>query len=524
MNEQHDHGADAAQERHEEERLSRRALLMGAATSIVAPLLGRARDATAATAPTGGVGKGAAPVPGAARWQHAVGDPRGSDIAVAVGRGREGRFGLMFKKLPPFAPEDGLLINLAWQMVDPRLPAPDVSDAADAFDNHDIPAGFTFLGQFIDHDMTLDTTPLTEQRVDPHGLTNFDTPTFDLGSVYGRGPTLDPQLYDPSRPGALLLVEHDGVLDLPRAADGTAILGDARNDENLIICQLQIAFIRLHNQFLDAGRSFAEAQRLTRWHFQWVIVHDFLPHVVGQDLVDSLLTRNASGQIKVKDGFYKPQNPNRPMMPLEYAVAAYRFGHSMIRPEYEAHDNHTRPIFGPEGFDFRGSRPLPPDMKIDWTYFYDVPGLPVPMGRNLARLIDTKLSQPLAHLPPTVVAPTLGAVTALAERNLLRGKRLGLPAGQDVALAMGFQPLSNADLGLNDVGWGGKAPLWFYVLKEAELHGGRRLGPMGGRIVAEVILGILTRDKNSYFNALTPFSPATPDFRMGDLLRLAGAV
>ncbi|HET7480728.1 MAG TPA: heme peroxidase family protein [Rubrobacteraceae bacterium] len=512
-----------AEERDDEGRISRRNLLFGAATSLIAPILGRPAAASAAPAPWT-VKRSSASVPGTPRWQHAVGDPRGADIAVAVKRTREARFGLMFKHLPPFLPPDELLIDLAWEMVDPRPPAPDVSEAADAFDNHDIPAGFTFLGQFIDHDMTRDTSPLSSWQLDPHGLTNFDTPFFDLGSVYGRGPRLDPQLYDQSTPGKLLLVEHDGVLDLPRAPDGTAFLGDPRNDENLIICQLQIAFIRLHNQFLAAGRSFAEAQRLTRWHFQWVIVHDFLPHVVGQDVVDSLLVQTGSGPIRTKNAFYNPVNPTRPMMPIEYSVAAYRFGHSMIRPEYEAHDGHTRPIFGVEGFDLRGSRPLPPDLKIDWTYFYDIPGLPVPMGRNFARLIDTKLSLPLTHLPPTVIADTRGAITSLAERNLLRGKRLGLPAGQDVARAMGMTPLSNAELGLTDPGWNEKAPLWFYVLKEAELGGGHRLGPIGGRIVAEVILGILALDKTSYFNARTPFSPDTADFKMGDLLHLAGAV
>lgn len=88
---------------------------------------------------------------------------------------------------------------------------------------------------------------------------------------------------------------------------------------------------------------------------------------------------------------------------------------------------------------------------------------------------------------------------------------------------MGVAPLANDILGLADPRWMGQAPLWFYVLKESELLGGQRLGPVGGRIVAEVLLGLLTVDSTSYFNAAIPWAPAGLSFAMGDLLRLAGA-
>ena len=142
----------------------------------------------------------------------------------------------------------------------------------------------------------------------------------------------------------------------------------------------------------------------------------------------------------------------------------------------------------------------------------------------MSRLIDTQLSLPLFKLPPTVVAPTAGAIVALAERNLLRGKRLGLPAGQDVAAAMGVKPLTNAQLGLTEPGWKNKAPLWFYILKESELLGGRKLGPVGGRIVAEVILGLMALDKSSYFNANPSFTPGAAGYRMGDMILAADAI
>ena len=182
------------------------------------------------------------------------------------------------------------------------------------------------------------------------------------------------------------------------------------------------------------------------------------------------------------------------------------------------------PIFGQDGYeDLRGNRQIPPTLWIDWNYFFEIPGMNPPDDRNMARLIDTQLSLPLSKLPSTVVVPTAGAIVALAERNLLRGKRLGLPAGQDVATAMGITPLTNAQLGLTEPGWKGKAPLWFYILKESELLGAKKLGPVGGRIVAEVILGLMALDKTSYFNGNPSFVPG-PNYKMGDFILAADAI
>jgi hypothetical protein len=311
-------------------------------------------------------------------------------------------------------------------------------------------------------------------------------------------------------------------VDLPRDEVGAAFLGDPRNDENLVIAQLQTVFLRLHNKFRDQGKTFAQAQQLCRWHYQWLIVHDFLPRIVGPDLVKRLIVIKG-GVLTAAPSFYKPKNPNRPFIPVEYAGAAYRYGHSMIRAEYEVQDGHTVPIFGRDGYeDLRGSRPIPENLWIDWNYFFDIPGVEQPDDRNMARKIDSQISMPLATLPSTVVAPTADAIVALSERNLLRGKRLGLPAGQDVAVAMGLKPLTNAELGLTDAGWNKKAPLWYYILKEAELGGGDRLGAVGGRLVAEVILSLITADKTSYFNANPGFNPGS-NFKMGDLILLADA-
>jgi hypothetical protein len=504
-------------------KLSRRGVLAGLTALALTPVVGGVSLSGGSGGPAVSVAAAAAPKKRRAlRASHAA-DQRGLDIAVKGGRDKEARFGLMFKKLPAFAPPDALLTALALQMNDGKKPLSDVKDSDVEFDIPSMPAGYIYLGQFIDHDMTLDTTPLTLQQQDPKGMTNFDTPRFDLASVYGKGPGGSPELYDPARPGYLLTDDHDDVRDLPRDDTGAAYLGDPRNDENLIVAQLHAVFLRLHNKLRDEGTSFEQAQQLLRWHYQWLIVHDFLARIVGPDVVARLIRRKPT-KLEFLGTFYKPKNPKRPYMPVEYSGAAYRFGHSMIRAEYEVHDGHTIPIFGNEGHqDLRGTRRIPADLWIDWNYFFEIPGMDTPDDRNMARKIDTQLSLPLSTLPPTVVAPTTGAIIALAERNLLRAKRLGLPAGQDVAAAMGLKPLTNQQLGLSDPGWKGKAPLWFYILKEAELLGGNRLGPVGGTIVAEVILGLLAADPTSYFNANPTFDPG-PGYGMGHFLLWADAI
>ncbi|GIE83140.1 myeloperoxidase [Actinoplanes philippinensis] len=495
--------------------IERRTLLAG--TAAVAATVGTAGAGIAT--PAHAAPDAAAP----ADWKHAVAGNRGSDIAVKAGRDKEGRFGVMFKQADAYQPPERLLKSLAAQMGEPATP-----NTAD-LDNPRIPAGFTFLGQFIDHDMTLDRTPLPDAQADPHGLTNFDTPLFDLGSLYGRGPATDPGLYEADRTRMKIVRNANGVDDLPRRDDGSAIIGDARNDENLIVAQLHLAFAKFHNRVLATGlaSNLAEAQRITRWHFQWIIVHDFLEKIAGPEVVGRFLDNKG----KVKREHYKPKNPHRPMMPIEYSVAAYRFGHSMVRAAYLLNQREQRPsvaaIFGQPGADLRGNRPLPARLEIDWWHFFDVPGKPS-AARNAARRIDGKLSLPLFNLPTTVVDD---GTPSLAERNLIRGSRLGLPAGQDVAARMGITPLTNTQLGLPepaDPGWTGKAPLWFYILKEAELtHAGERLGPVGGRIVTEVILGILDADKNSHLSVNPGFRPAPPiaaatgQFRTGDLIRFA---
>ncbi len=438
-------------------------------------------------------------------------------------RQAEGRFGFMFKHLDPFSPPDELLRSLAATMQQPR------PDPVTQFDNPEIPAGYTFFGQFVDHDLTFDPVSQLEQDQDPEGLKNFRTPVYDLDSVYAGGPGVTPRLYDGDK---LRLDHHDGLDDLPRKDDGAADIGDPRNEENAVIHQLQIAFIKFHNAVVDhvAGSGtpnrdvFTEARRLALRHYQWAVLTDFVPRICGQNVVDNILKKpSGNAPIRCDLRFYKPKKV--PFMPVEFSVAAYRFGHSQIRPGYKLTDTTGGVFFQPEASEtnLNGFRPLHPSRLLHWQHFFDIPGSTTVPQRSMR--IDSKISFPLFHLPFG------GPPVSLAERNLLRGKALRVPSGQAVAVAMGLKPLSNAELGLSDdSGWNNQAPLWFYVLKEAELeHAGTRLGPVGARIVAETLVGLLAQNRDSFFRLdpgwrpVPPIAPSEGTFGVGDLLAFAAA-
>jgi hypothetical protein len=505
-------------------RLGRRGFLAGAAAVSAGTLAGRHAD-LAQAAPPGEALHGA--------------ELRGMYLTKRS-RLAEGRFGTMFKQLPAFSPPDTLLDGLARSMVEDQT----IPDDENLNTSPRLFAGFTFVGQFIDHDITFDNTPLDQQRADPDALVNFRTPRYDLDSVYGRGPAAEPQFYDPADRDKLLVTSNvDGVEDMPRRGDGTAIIPERRNDENVLILQLHKAVAKFHNRLVDDLRAqgvtgaavFETARRTTRWHYQWAVIHDFLPRFVGDELVGrngTVYKEVAGGLPVITLTFYRPSNKNaRSFMPVEFAVAAYRFGHSIIRPFYVINqttsDRGGVPVFGPDGgFNLNGGRPLPADLVVDWKHILPVdPAFPARKPRK----IDTRLSLPLTSLPGSVVPPPDPTVH-LAVRNMVRGKRVGLPSGQQVARTMRVPVLSNATLGLSsDPGWSGEAPLWFYILKEAELapYNAQRLGPVGGRIMAEVLVGLLKRDPTSYLSLRAswkpapPIAPATGQFGFVDLLRYA---
>jgi Animal haem peroxidase len=439
----------------------------------------------------------------------------------------DGRFGRMFRTLLVFEPEDSLLKQLAGQMSE--------SGTGSGGDNPNIPAGFTYFGQFVDHDITFDPVSSLQQQNDPEALRDFRTPRFDLDSLYGAGPADSPFLYDEDSGGTELLVgrnpkqDDDGEElerdDLPRNQQGTALIGDPRNDENIIVSQLHLSMIRFHTRVakrvanregLEGVELFKEAQRVVRWHYQWVVIHDFLERLVGANLVNQLLTPTQTPKVNLQ--FYKPKK--NAFMPVEFSAAAYRFGHSMVRPTYKINKPVPElPIFSGKRKpapreDFHGFRRLPSQWTLDWTFFFDVGG---GRSRQQARKIDTKLAEGLHHLPGE-----RGDMASLPLRNLRRGRALGLPSGQDVAEAMGATPLTKQQLGFD-----GPAPLWFYILREAELkQNGQRLGDVGATIVAEALLGLLDRDPLSYLSVKPTWTPDLPakkqnDFTMADLLEFA---
>ena len=455
-------------------------------------------------------------------------------------------FGRLFPSLPAFASaNDAVRASLAslgakGGLLDakddlskgPKLLITDLSLSANNPNNPTHTAGTTFFGQFIDHDITFDTTSKLGVTTEPATAPNSRTPSLDLDSVYGGGPVASSQLYDPADP-AKLRIESGGIFeDLPRTADETAIIPDPRNDENMMIAGLQCAFILFHNKAVDAARSngagssaFDVARQLTTWHYHWLVLHEFLPLIVGQALVDNIL--------KTGRRFYKPKL-GQAFMPVEFQGAAYRFGHSMVRPSYRANlkGDNGDPFFGMI-FDPAGEGQTDPvDLRggarasrrfIGWQTFFDFGDDEVKPNKR----IDTHISTALFNLP-------LGAIAShdqpqvLPQRNLLRGLTWSLPSGQKIAGEMGSTPLHAADLSeLQPYGFQKSTPLWYYVLKEAQVVAdGLTLGPVGGRIVGEVLIGLMQSDPASYLVQKPNWTPtltsAGAAFRMEDFLSFAG--
>jgi hypothetical protein len=280
-----------------------------------------------------------------------------------------------------------------------------------------------------------------------------------------------------------------------------------------------VAFIDAHNRLVDRLRTdgvsdselFDDARRALTWHYQWVILNDFLPNLVGTAMTTRVM----------RDDLRLYRLSGEPYIPVEFADAAFRYGHSQIKGDYQLRRGGSRfPVFP----DLAGFRPLTPDHLIDWTLLFDVPGHPT---AQRAKPIDGQLPTSLIRLPESITGVVeVSAYRSLAARDLQRGMGTGLPSGEAVARAVGAPPLTRQELALGD--WQDETPLWLYILREAAVrHGGDHLGDVGGRIVAEVIVGIIRRDPESYLANDPSWRPTLPahqpgTFKIRDLLVAAG--
>ena len=514
----------------------------------------------------------------------------------------DGPFGRMFRVVPPAdfgdSEQDNLdnfrLLAAAMNGEDGKKDGPDAEESG-------IPSVYTYFGQFIDHDLTFDPASSLQKQNDPDALVDYRTPRFDLDNVYGRGPDDQPYMYNDD--GKTMLrgtpltgaAANPNATDLPRATNGPggsllrAIIGDPRNDENVIVSQFQGLLHRFHNKVAadNPDWDFPRVQKEVRFHYQWVVLHDFLPTIVAHKVLREVVPHfgSTSHKTEIKLEFFHPKD--EAFMPLEFSAAAYRFGHSMVRPGYRLSET-VGPLDlflpGPSALDLRGFQPPPSNWAIDWRHFADLESMddtPIvddpdqndPKNQNrlqLAYKIDTSLVNPLFNLPPRIVEnPSAVNPNILAERNLIRGWRMRLPNGQDVARAMGLVPLTDSELligkftgddadlkgSIDTFGNGkfkGNCPLWVYILaetrhfmeevqvqtkQEAKVIATPKLGAVGGRIVAEVIAGLLLKDSSS-FVSLDPLWTPTRDvgadkprtvsyadttgaFRLRDLIRAA---
>ena len=551
--------------------LSRRRLLAGAGTAgaglaaASAGILPGIRPAAARAAVTGaGAAAGHSLPPGA---------PASSML-----------FGRIFPQLPPFAPvtdavqaalleigaqggildaQDDLAAGPKALIVDPTVNGNPT--AANPYgtnpDNPTMTAGSTFVGQFTDHDITFDQTSHLGVTANPLTSPNTRTPALDLDSVFGGGPTISPGLYVPGPGGSAgpqLLIGSGGVHeDVPRTANGdgtySAVLGDPRNDENVMIAGLHCAHILFYNRVLselgsmdlsrfpaarDADQrklspaqsgdralnylKYLIARQVTLWHYQWLLVNEHLPQIAGQQVVNDVLARG--------NQFYLPP-PGDAFMPIEFGAACYRFGHSMVRPSYRANftsgtgdsanpaaDPFFGLVFDATEADFNGPVSYDRDdllggypaarRYVGWQTFFDFGDGQVKNNKK----IDTTISSVLFTLPLPAIAPhTQTAPTVLPQRNLLRQLTWSLPSGQAVAAAMGVPALTATDLA--DIGsvyapFATSTPLWYYILAESKIaSGGLNLGPVAARIVTETLIGLLRADPASYLRAYPRFTP-----------------
>ena len=484
-------------------------------------------------------------------------------------------YGTMFPRLSPFHYSDRAAADLASTMENPH-PDPTGIDRGTPDDSATLPAEYTYLGQFIDHNLDFDRTAQPTADVRSSSLTNFESFRFDLNNVFGGGPSVDPQVYTadhrhllvagtlgtPRRDGFPTVRGNGGVYDLARNPQtGQAMLVDPRDDETQILSQIAAAFAAFYNDFVDEGDSYAEARRLTEDYYQEIVLTDVLPAYVGQRTIDKYLHTGSGGRVTVNT----PNLPSGGFTPTEFSVGAYRFGHSLVRDNYHINDifpltadiDDNVPIFDLANFqtgDLSGGAPLagpngartttctsvslctqsnPAGHQIQWKYF--VPGLnanPSDPGINFARRTQPTISPALFNLPAEAIAgcadvvdPVCNGSGSLIARDFARGNYDGLASGQDIARALGCHVIPAASLNpTKDAVFNSGTPLLYYVLAEAQ-RARQVLGCAGRSIVAQTFIRALWATPNSILHTsfrpdprLVRLAPEKPAFSFGDLL------
>jgi hypothetical protein len=427
----------------------------------------------------------------------------GREQAQSGARIGSASYARMFPELPAFKSDDAFLVALGR-----------AGGLCDCADEEDEPAslgseaaGWPFFGQFVAHDITADRSEIGVVT-DPERLRNARSPQLNLECLYGDGPVGHPFLFRRDDPAKLLT--GIGGCDVQRNAEGTAVIGDPRNDSHVLMSQMHLAFVRAHNAFVDRARAsaapgpavFETAARELRWHYQAAVLREFLPRLVGANLTSLLLDGDRR--------FYRPVDGA--YMPLEFADAAYRYGHGQIRHRYHLNgDSEPVPLFP----DLIGFRPVPPQHRVDWSLLFDAQGRP-PAER--AKKMDGRMVGSLIALPVTLTGENnIEELQSLAFRDLVRGQHVGLPSGEAVAKRIGVPALTPDEVGARAAGWRDETPLWYYILREADVCcDGNRLGPVGGRIVGEVLIGLLDLDVTSVRHAPVDW---TPDYSLVDLLK-----
>lgn len=485
-------------------------------------------------------------------------------LFLSASEGEGFKYGRMFPTNLPPKPTDAYLAKL--DALGSALLSDDETNLTSCPVSR-LPAGYTYFGQLVDHDLSFDRTKLEAAHDDVEHIENGRTPWLDLDQIYGGGPGASPALYEGTRDSEKFIIA-DGI-DVP-IANGYKMLGrqdlplekqDLRDAENALVLQMHVVFMRLHNKAIDQhlgcgnGTPFQKAERLVRWQYQYLVRTDYLPAIAQTQIVNEV--ENTGPRYKWGPAFF---------IPVEFSAAVFRFGHSMVRPQYEMRPG-TQPIKLKDLVSLTlSTTKLPSALIVDWVEFFRGSGSPSAME------IDTHIAADLGKLSryttgvfsnPAEAAGvhlmTRGAEidpTPLPVRTLKRGACMRIPSAQKVAEAMKMQDQQDhrpTDIVLlkNDQLLGKKnrnsqpdksgdkmddelltdTPLFYYILREAEQQTtacGGKLGTIGSRIVADVLEGAYRNAPDHYPDDWTPPEwkiPANSHKRiesLSDLAEVAG--